>query len=972
MKKALYLLDSYAFIYRSHFAFVNRPLRNPAGINVSAAFGFFRFLFALFAERNPGAFAAVFDSRGKTFRHEMFTEYKATRQKTPEELIAQVPLVEEILEALGVPLLRAEGYEADDVIATLARRCAREGRECWIVSGDKDLLQLVGGTVKALRPGEGFAYRPLGAEEVRAEWGVGPERILDYLSLTGDSSDNIPGVPGIGDKTALKLLTEFDSLESIYGHLDEVKPESLRKKLEAGRESAELSRRLITLADDLDLGLDDLDRLCVEKLDRGAASPLFLREGMRSLAQGGTGAAGSAAGQTAGQTATASIPGRGLPASSMSFTSPASPVSPASGELFDIPEIVPQATVRIEAATHAPESRPGLPVELSGVGDYSCAATEAALAAAIDGCIAAGACAFDCETDGLDPLRASMLGFSLSWAPRKAVYVPLSSPDSKALDPDTARRHLRRLFASGTMVVGHNLKFDRHALERFGAPMGKPIFDTMVAAWLLDAESSSLSLESLAERRLGLKGLSFTEIVPKGATFAAVGIETATRYACEDADFSYRLYRIFAGELERDGLSGLFRDVEMPLLPILQGMETEGITVNSGELRAFGVELENRLSEIQKEIWALVGHEFNIASTKQLQEVLFIERKLPVQKRTKTGYSTDTAVLEELAPLDPVPDLILRHRTMAKLKSTYVDTLASLAERSAIDEKPGTEAPRTFGRVHTTYLQTGAATGRLSSKDPNLQNIPIRDEEGRRIRNAFVAAPGKVLISADYSQIELVVMAHLSGDVNLARAFREGVDVHRRTAALIFGTDEAAVGPEQRRIAKVINFGVIYGMSAFRLANELRIPRGQAQSFIDAYFSTYSGVAEFIRKTIEETEAKGYTSTLLGRRRLIPGINSRNRNEAQAAQRVAVNTPIQGSAADIVKLAMLRVDAALRRELPEVRMLLQVHDELLLEAPASFVDAACILLKREMEEAVVLSVPLRVSLETAKSWGAMH
>lgn len=948
----LYLLDSYAFIYRSYFAFVNRPLRSPAGVNVSAAFGFFRFVFALFAERNPGAFAAVFDSKGETFRHRMYDGYKATRQKTPEELIAQVPLVEEITATLGIPLLRAEGYEADDVIATLARRCEREGRECWIVSGDKDLLQLVGGHVKALRPGEGFAFRSFGPDEVKAEWGVGPDRILDYLSLTGDASDNIPGVRGIGDKTALKLLLEFGSLDTIYAGLERVKPESLRRKLEEGRKDAELSRTLITLADGIDLGIADLDALRVERLDRAAADPLFLREGMRSLVSGA-------------DTAMRDQANRIQPG-----PAPVLAARPAAGPQADL--FAADEPARDNADHAVPAARAPAPAPAAAA-EYRCAASAETLRGAVDACIAAGSCAFDCETDSLDPLTARMIGFSIAWAPGSAVYAPLVSPDSPVVAPEDARAELARLFAGVGEIAGHNIKFDRHALDTFGAPMPDPpsrpaLFDTMIAAWVLDAESGSFSLEALAERRLGITGATFAQIVPRGKTFADVGIETATRYACEDADFTLRLRTLFGGELAREKLDGLFRDVEMPLLPVLQRMETAGIEVNAGELRAYGIELESRLASIQAEIWKLVGHEFNIASTRQLQEVLFVERKLPVQKRTKTGFSTDTAVLEELAPLDPVPDLILRHRGLAKLKSTYVDTLADLADLAPVDDA----RPGRFGRVHTTFLQTGAATGRLASRDPNLQNIPIRDEEGRRIRHAFVAAPGHLLVSADYSQIELVVMAHLSGDENLARAFREGTDVHRRTASLIFGIPIAEVSADQRRIAKTINFGVIYGMSAFRLANELKIPRTQAQSFIDAYFTTYAGLADFIRRTVEETERLGFTSTYLGRRRLIPGINSRNRNEAQAAQRVAVNTPIQGSAADIVKLAMLRVDRALRDELPEVTLLLQVHDELLLEAPERDVDAARALLEREMEAAVSLSVPLRVSVEAAVSWGDLH
>ena len=577
--------------------------------------------------------------------------------------------------------------------------------------------------------------------------------------------------------------------------------------------------------------------------------------------------------------------------------------------------------------------------------------------------------------------------------------MPLSSPDSPCVSAEAARAQLGRLFAAagaaagatpgatlgatpgaaaaaapgavavgaapegaagaaGAVLVGHNVKFDHHIMRRFGAPMRCTLRDTLVAAWLLDAEAPSLALGALSERRLGYRGIEFDEVVPKGATFAMVPLERATAYAAEDADLTLRLHLLMEPEIEAAGLTKLYRELEMPLLPILAAMEERGIRVEAPELRAYGVELDAELDSIQKNIWKLCGTEFNIASTKQLQEILFIDRKLPHGKKTKTGFSTDTSVLEELAPLDPVPAQILRHRALAKLKSTYVESLATLAEKES--------------RIHTHYSQTGAATGRLSSRDPNLQNIPIREEEGRKIRAAFSAEPGNLLVSADYSQIELVVLAHLSQDPGLLAAFKDGVDVHRRTAALLFGVAEAEVTSEQRRAAKTINFGVIYGMSAFRLSNELGIPRGEAQSFIDAYFTTYAGVLEFIRRTVEETERTGYSTTMLGRRRPILAINSSNKTEKQAAERVAVNTPIQGSAADLVKLAMLRVDAALRAAHPRAKLLLQVHDELIVEAPEAEAAAVAALVKAEMEAAAELSLPLRASVETGRRWGDLH
>ncbi len=943
-KRPLYILDSYAFIYRSYFAFMSRPLRNSAGANVAAAFGFFRFLFALFDQRNPSAFAAVFDPAGKTFRHDMYPEYKATRQKTPEDLHAQVPLVEEILRALGVSVLRADGFEADDLIAALATRCKAEGRECWIVSGDKDLLQLVGDGVKALRPDSSFSYKPYGTEDVQAEWGVSPDRILDYLALTGDASDNVPGVPGVGDKTAIKLLGEFHNLEEIYARLGEVKPESLRKKLEAGRDSAFLSYKLITLDTDAPTGVADLDELALDRLDRAAANALFVREGMKSLvtAAGGAEAAGGQSDLFTGRK-----PAQEGPA---------------------VPTSMPAA--------------PDTPAELLGPGSYETVTDEAVLSSWVDRCIAAGTYAFDCETDSLDELAARPVGFSLSCEPKKACYVPLLCPEEERVSEAAARKQLTRLFsAPGAVLVGHNVKYDWQVMRRFGAPMACTLRDTMVAAWLLDAEAPSFALGALAERRIGSAGIAFEDVVPKGATFAMVPAGKATAYAAEDADFTLRLHLLMEGELKVARLTKLYREIEMPTLPILGDMEAEGILVDSGELRAFGVELDAELATIQKSIWKEVGHEFNIASPKQLQEVLFVERKLATGRKTKTGFSTDSAVLEELAALDEVPRQILRHRSLAKLKSTYVESLASLAEASASAEASSAAGPDLFsraGRIHTHYSQIGAATGRLSSRDPNLQNIPVRDKEGRRIRMAFTARPGNMLISADYSQIELVVLAHLSQDPGLLAAFREGVDIHRRTASLLFGMEEAEVTPDKRRIAKTINFGVIYGMSAFRLSNELGIPRGEAQKFIDAYFATYAGVRDFIDKAVGEAEASGYSTTILGRRRPITAINSRNKTEKQAAERVAVNTPIQGSAADIVKLAMLRVDAAFRAYAAgspgsaRPRLLLQVHDELIAEAPEAEAPAVAAAMKREMEAAIQLSLPLRADVEIARRWGDMH
>jgi DNA polymerase-1 len=927
-REPLYILDVYAFIYRAYFAFIRKPLRNSRGENVSAVFGFFRFLFSLVQQKKPTLFAAALDSVGPTFRHDQFVAYKATRQKTPEDLTAQIPKIESILQALGVPTLRCEGYEADDIIATLASQCAKEERPCFIVSGDKDLLQLVGNKTMALRPSENFSFRETDAAGVLEEWGVRPEQIGDYLALTGDASDNIPGVKGVGDKTAQKLISQFESLDAVYENLQNIEPESLRKKLEEGRESASVSRELVTLCRDVPNCPNDIPSLRLS-LDLAAAAPLLLNEDIKSL-----------------------VPEELRKRKSFQASLPLETASPP-----------PSADEQTSPASGKPEvGSPSLPQsaqteEKTTV--YASILNGEKLDEIIDAAISRGICAFDTETDSLDVHHAGIVGFSVSFEPKSSWYIPLMSPDAECVPKSRALASLSRLLhAENMLLVGHNLKFDINVLAAAGTEVAVPCFDTMIAAWVLDAEAPSFSLSSVAARFLGLHGIEYEEVVPKGQTFVDVPLERATQYAAEDADFSFQLYLALSEEIESAGLHSVFFDIEMPLLPILAEMERRGIRVDAGRLRTYGRELEGALGSIEAKVYQLVGHDFNLASPKQLAEVLFSERKLPVQKRTKTGFSTDTSVLEELASLDPVPQLILRHRLLTKLKNTYIEPLADLAEAR--------------GRVHTTFVQTGAATGRLSSRDPNLQNIPIREEEGRKIRAAFVAEPGNSLISADYSQIELVVMAHLSKDPNLMKAFREGVDIHKRTASLIFGISEDQVDADRRRIAKTINFGVIYGMSAFRLARDLGIPNTLAREFIDSYFSTYAGVAEFIKKTVGHAQERGISSTLFGRRRRILGIDSRNKTEQQAAQRVAVNTPIQGTAADIVKIAMIKVHRSLREKMPEVKMLLQVHDELIFEAPQVSVSKAMDLIKDEMEHAVRLDVPLRVSVESANSWGDMH
>ncbi|AIW90264.1 DNA polymerase I [Treponema sp. OMZ 838] len=944
----LYLLDSYGLIYRSYFAFVSHPLTNKAGENVSALYGFFRSLAMILKTYRPQYFLAAFDSRTPTFRHEWYPEYKATRDKTPEDLHAQIPHIEKILTTLGIACLRKDGFEADDIIATLACRAAQEGRRCVIISGDKDLAQLVGEFVSVLKPDKSEALAHCGIEEVKEHWGVAPAQMLDYLSLIGDASDNVPGVKGIGPKTAVKLLQDYGTLDAVYEHIDSIAG-AVQKKLAAGKESAYFSKKLITLAADIPIEGSIEDYRC-DALHYTEAAALLKEYELPRLGELYTKAA-----EEAGMAGAAAAPNTAAAGGSAGSSS----VENGSG--------TGDAISRGKAASSAGTGT--TPAELrKNTGEYRTVTDAAELEAVIAEAEAQGFAAFDCETTGLNPLYDALIGFSLSLKAGTGIYVPLKAPAPElgeqpftVMPLAAAKKLLARLWSNESLtLILHNGKFDYQVLRtaKIFTSAGCRLFDTMIAAWLLEPDNLSFGLENLAEAQLGLQGINYKDVVPKGRTFAAVPLPQATEYAAEDADFTLQLYHLYKPALEQANLTALFETLEMPLMPLLADMEAQGIFLKKEELAAFSEELADTLARDEAEIYKLVGHPFNIASPKQLQEVLFTERKLPTGKKTKTGYSTDISVLEELATIDELPAKILDYRASAKLKSGYADALPLLAD--------------THGRIHTSFIQTGTATGRLSSRDPNLQNIPIRGEEGRKIRKAFYAADGCKLISADYAQIELVILAHFSQDENLVKAFRHGTDVHAATAALIFNVPVENVVPDMRRIAKVINFGVMYGMSAFRLANQLRISRTEAAEFITRYFTTYSGVSAFMETLKESAAEKGFVETLMGRRRYINAINSRNQTQRAAAERIAINTPIQGSAADIVKTAMLRVDRALKQQQLKARLLLQVHDELILEAPDAEVDTVKALLKQEMEHVVELAVPLRVSIEAGSCWGDFH
>ncbi|GHU35184.1 DNA polymerase [Spirochaetia bacterium] len=901
----IYLIDMYGLIYRSYFGFIHRPLMNDRHENISAVFGVSRAIVQLLDSGLPGSdgtfyrprlLAGIFDSRTPTFRHEAYPLYKSTRTKAPEPLHAQVPQIEYFMDALKVRSFRADGFEADDIIATLAMRARAEGRPVYIISEDKDLLQMVGDGIYVIRrsKSDSTVYDKIGPEDVRKEWGIMPSQIRDFLALAGDSSDDVPGVHGIGEKTATQLLGRYQSIEGVYRNIAAVTG-SVAKKLANDKESMELSRKLVTLCDSVPLDVPDFEILSVEQCDRHAGAIALLEIGVHKPAK----------------------------------------------------DLDPDARLPAKTGEESP---------LSGPGTYKVILDAAVLEQVLEKGRNKRCLAIDFETDSLDSWHAHPVGISLAIEPKKAFYVPVVAHAGTApfVDPEQVKALLLPIFADPDMTcVLHNAKYDYAVARVWGIPRWQcRIFDTMIAAWVVDPERSSYALDSLAAFFFDHRGLPFNEVVPKGQTFDVVPLDRAVRYSAEDADLCIRLKELLEPQFGES--AKLFYELEMPLVPILAEMEGVGIRIDTDFLRNYGQELAAELSTVEAEIFETVGHEFNIASSKQLQDVLFVERNLKATRRIQTGYSTDSDILEELAKTDPVPALVLRHRTLSKLKSTYIDALIP-----AIDSD---------SRLHTSFMQTGTATGRLSSREPNLQNIPVRDADGRKIREAFVAQPGTLLIAADYSQIELVVLAHLSGDKVLSEAFRNGKDIHTRTAASIFHIDESAVSADQRRIAKTINFGVVYGMGATKLSNTLRIHRSEAVEFIRVYFEIYSGVWDFIEATIKTTEEFGYVTTLFGRKRQIFGITSVNDIEKSSADRVAVNTIIQGSAADIVKKAMIDLDAALRRNHSNAQLLLQVHDELIVESPESEFESDAELVRHIMEHTVSLDVPLCASVKIAQKW----
>lgn len=878
----LYLIDGNSYVYRAFYAI--KGLTNSKGFPTNAIYGFTTTLLKIIREKKPDGVAVFFDTPAPTERHRIFEGYKAQRPETPGELVQQLPHIREMIDAFNISIFEMPGYEADDLIGTVAKEAGKKRSNVFIVTADKDMLQLVDENIKIYDP---VKDRILDDKYVKEKFGVAPERVPEFMALTGDVADNIPGIKGVGEKTAKELLTAFKGLDELLSHPEMIKKERLRSLVSENADIARLSKRLATI--DIAVPVDfDLRDFRLKEPDWHKLLSLF---------------------------------------SEFEFTS--------------LKKLVP-AVIVSEKNYKAVLSTDKLKAVAAAIKDEF---------------------AFDIEATGKDPTADSIVGFSVSAEKETGYYIPLRHsylgvPEQigmkEALDiiapvlenPDIAK-------------IGHNLKYDTMMLKQEGVVTKGRLYDTMLASYLVNPNKPNHSLEDVAFEHLSRRKRTFAEVLNKKKSFADVFVEEATKYSAEDALLAFELKDILFEKLKEAGLERVYFDIEAPLIPVLSDMEDAGVKIDVDKLNDISKELERELDSTQRRIFFLSGEEFNINSPKQLAKVLFHSLGLKPGKKTKTGFSTDVSVLEELAMSHELPREILNWRSLNKLKTTYVDALPALIN------------PKT-GRVHTSFNQTATATGRLSSSNPNMQNIPIKGEWGKRIRDTFIADKGNLLLSADYSQVELRILAHLSKDEVLIDAFSKGIDVHAKTASEIFGVTVDKVTDEMRRTAKTVNFGVIYGMSPFGLSEALSIPHEEAKKYIEKYFERHPGVKQYIEATLSEVRQKGYTVTLAGRRRPIPEIRSQNSNARAQAERLAVNSPIQGSAADIIKIAMINIREKLKEENLAARMILQVHDELLFEAPESELNSVRDMIKREMEGAAKLLVPLRVDIGYGRNWAEAH
>jgi len=905
--ETLYLIDGSALVYKSHFALIRNPMTTSRGENTGAIFGFMQTLLTLIQKQKPDYLAVVFDTPEPTFRHKIFTDYKATRQKMPEQLVEQLPRLREVLEAANIPILELAGYEADDVMGTLGLQAAKRNMDVVMVTGDKDFLQLVRPGIRILRSKKG-EEEILDEKGVEESFGVPPDKVIDVLGLMGDASDNVPGVPNVGEKTALELIKTYGTLEQVLTHANEIGKPALRERLTAFAEQARLSKQLVTIHTDVPMEFD-WDRMKMEVLGSPRLIELF-----REL------------------------------------------------EFARLMKFLETPTQKMERHYQTIRSWREL--------DHLVRTLQTA-----------GRFALDLETTSVIPMMAEIVGMSFAWAAGEAAYIPADGfeiPENASIPPrkwhgnDLAiplsyiLNHLEPFLGDESLKkVGQNLKYDCLVLANYGIEVKGVDFDTLIAAYLLNPGARQLNLDALSLEYLNHTKIPTEALIGKGKnqiSMREVPLEKISEYACEDADCAFRLVGKLQPKLKQEELDGLFQRIEMPLMPVLMTMERHGVRLDTNILDEQARELDRLLEQLERDIYRLAGKNFNINSPRQLATVLFDELKLPIdkKKKTKTGPSTDVDVLMNLARLHELPQKLLDYRQVAKLKNTYVDSLPKLVN------------PYT-GRVHTSFNQTVAATGRLSSSDPNLQNIPIRTELGSQIRTAFVPCDkGWKLLSADYSQVELRIVAHLSGDRTLIESFNNNEDIHLRTAAKVFGVRMEDVTPEMRQQAKAVNFGIIYGQTDFGLSEQLGIPRDEAKRFKDAYFAHYPSVKEFMDNEIAKAKKDGYTMTLSGRKRRIPEFQSDQFSVRAFAERTAINTPVQGTAADMIKIAMIRIHDHLIEKQFNAKMILQVHDELVFDVPEEEIDRLKPAVKQEMESAIPLSVPVVVHLGVGDNWLEAH
>ncbi len=943
--RKLFLVDAFALVFRAYYAFIKNPRINSKGMNTSAVFGFTNALLDVIRKEKPTHIAVVFDPPGGSFRNEQYPEYKANRDETPEDIKRSVPWIMEVLEGMKIPAISQKGFEADDVIGHMAKKAEQEGFEVYMMTPDKDFGQLVSPHIKMYRPGRGGGPAEVwGPEEICEKFGVdNPLQVIDLLGMMGDSADNIPGIPGVGAKTASKLIKQYGSLEGVIEKSSELKGK-LKERVEENIELAKLSKSLATIC--LDIPMDiEWDQLNLEKPNTEALRKTLENLEFRNLARR---MFGDAEGDSSHPNPATTAPKPATPEAQLDlFGTPGGTVDAGAAEHFTEAETKDSGYATLANKEHS----------------YTLVQNTKALDALMAELEACDCFAFDTETSGLNTMTADLVGVSFATKPGLAWWVPVASED---WTETTLLKRLSSIFADSTKeAVAHHFKFDYKVLARRGVKFSVRAFDTMIAHYLIQPESSH-KLDRLAETELGYATIPITDLIGKSGKdqmhMGQLDPSSITDYACEDADITLQLRERLIPQLEDVASTMLFRDVEMPLAIILANMELEGVRINVAELEDYNKELGTKIDALTEAIHGHAGQEFNIDSPKQLGPILFETLAIPAKvKKTKTGqYPTGEEVLEKIKSAHPIVEAVLKYRKLKKLKSTYVEPLPKLVDAHS-------------GRIHTTYQQTVAATGRLSSKDPNLQNIPIRTPEGRAIRKAFIPRDNDhVLIAADYSQVELRIAAALSKDQGLVQAFVQGMDIHTATAAKVFQVENDAVDRDMRSKAKAVNFGILYGQGAFGLAQNLGIPRREAKEIIDAYFEQFAALKAFTAQCVEEVRDKGYAETVLGRRRYLPDIKSNNATVRAFAERNAVNAPIQGSAADIIKVAMVNIDGALRAKGLKAKMIMQVHDELVFDVPLSEVAELEALIGPAMIDAVALDVPLAVDMSSGRDWLEAH